>query len=270
VKNVKATDEFSRALKKSLLKKWWIYIIFFVMFIFVTRNWLTLTPLWKSIPFLSTLLISFLFLMMTKMRSWSIIYCDISMALFIIASIIALAYTSLTSSPARESDAFNIVSFIALNLQFSIFIVLAKDIILARSIDFVVNEKWYQLIFFVALLFVYVSWFFAMIYSNPNMDGIRSTVGENFNKVRGTESWYFSITTLATLGTGEFIPVGNCRPVAEVEVITGFILLSVMVGLVAGAAYDAIKRRRLPESKLKREQEKHFYRPDRAANLELP
>jgi len=248
---------FFDAFGESFKRRWWAYIIFFVVFIFVTRNWLTLAPMWKSIPFLMTFLISFLFLMMTKMRSWSIIYCKVSMTLFIIASIIALAYTALTSSPARESDAFNIVSFIALNLQLSIFLVLTKDIILMRAINFIVNEKWYQMIFFVVLLLVYVSWFFAMIYSNPNLDGIRSSVGANFNRITGMESWYYSVTTLTTLGYGDFYPVGNCRFVASIEMVTGFILMSVMAGLVAGAAYDAIRRRRLPESKLKRGG-KHF------------
>jgi len=245
---MKKIGGFFDILVESFKKKWWMYLIFFVAFFFVARTWLILSPLWKSIPFLSALLISFLFLMMTKMRSLSILYCKLSMGLFIIVSFASLAFTLLTSSPARESDAFSVIYLIGLNLQFSIFILLIKDLILMRAINLITNKRWNQMIFFVALLFLYVSWFFGMIYSNPNMDGIRSSVGEQFNRVNGIESWYFSITTLTTLGTGEFYPVGNCRIVASIEVITGFFLFSVMAGLVAGAAYDAIRRRRLPKT----------------------
>lgn len=184
---MKILEDYSKAFGESIHRRWWVYVIFFIAFFIVARTWLVQSPPWKSVIFLLTLVVTFFFLMSTKSRSLAVRYCRISMILFMISFFISFSAFLATSGPARETDAFNLSSLVGLNLQLSVFIMILKDIIIARAINLITHKRWVQIAASIIVLFIYVSWF-ATIYSSPNMDGIESSIGENFDRVNGMES----------------------------------------------------------------------------------
>jgi len=166
-------------------------------------------------------------------------YCKISLIVFLIFLIAGVIINQFTSNPIT----LKILYIIALNLKLSVFLVFLRDIIFANSIEYIVKRKWYHIITGIVLLWIYVSWIFAIAYSHPSLGCVCTETQSNFDSTNSINNWYFSITTITTVGYGDFYPTGLCKVIANIEMLLGFFLISVMAGLVAGAAYEEIKRK---------------------------
>jgi hypothetical protein len=231
------TMDFLERVLTPLRKKPILSLSFLIAYVILVVFWRRNLPAWKVYPFLLVVLITFLFLISVERKSLTIRYCKISLVIFLFSLIGSVILVQLTETTLP----MKILYLIALNLKLSVFIIFLKDIIFANAIRYIVNRKWYRIIAVGVLLWVYISWMFAIAYSHPSV-GCVCTQEESFDPVTSINTWYFSISTITTAGYGDFYPTGICRIIAAVEMLLGFFLISIMAGLVAGAAYEEIKR----------------------------
>ena len=230
--------DFLDKIKDSVRKKPIFSLLFFAMYFILIFFWRRNLPPWKVYPFLLVVFITFLFLITSERRTITMKYCKISLIVFLISIILAIIMNRVRS----DIITFRILYIIALNLKLSVFLVFLRDIVFANSIEYIVRRKWYHIITGIVLLWIYVSWIFAIAYSHPSLSCVCTDTG-NFDSTNSINNWYFSITTITTVGYGDFYPTGFCKVIANIEMLMGFFLISVMTGLVAGAAYEEIKRR---------------------------
>ena len=223
----------------SIRKKPIFSLLFFATYLVLIVFWRRNLPPWKVYPFLLVVLVTFLFLIVSERRTITMKYCKISLIVFLIFLIAGVIINQFTSNPIT----LKILYIIALNLKLSVFLVFLRDIIFANSIEYIVKRKWYHIITGIVLLWIYVSWIFAIAYSHPSLGCVCTETQSNFDSTNSINNWYFSITTITTVGYGDFYPTGLCKVIANIEMLLGFFLISVMAGLVAGAAYEEIKRK---------------------------
>ncbi|RLF93149.1 hypothetical protein DRN45_05945 [Thermococci archaeon] len=232
-------SDFLDKIKISVRKKPVFSILFFATYLVLIVFWRRNLPPWKVYPFLLVVFVTFLFLIVSERRTITMKYCKISLIVFLIFLIAGVIINQFTSNPIT----LKILYIIALNLKLSVFLVFLRDIIFANSIEYIVKRKWYHIITGIVLLWIYVSWIFAIAYSHPSLGCVCTETQSNFDSTNSINNWYFSITTITTVGYGDFYPTGLCKVIANIEMLLGFFLISVMAGLVAGAAYEEIKRK---------------------------
>ena len=232
-------SDFLDKIKISVIKKPVFSILFFATYLVLIVFWRRNLPPWKVYPFLLVVFVTFLFLIVSERRTITMKYCKISLIVFLIFLIAGVIINQFTSNPIT----LKILYIIALNLKLSVFLVFLRDIIFANSIEYIVKRKWYHIITGIVLLWIYVSWIFAIAYSHPSLGCVCTETQSNFDSTNSINNWYFSITTITTVGYGDFYPTGLCKVIANIEMLLGFFLISVMAGLVAGAAYEEIKRK---------------------------
>jgi len=232
-------SDFLDKIKISVRKKPVFSILFFATYLVLIVFWRRNLPPWKVYPFLLVVFVTFLFLIVSERRTITMKYCKISLIVFLIFLIAGVIINQFTSNPIT----LKILYIIALNLKLSVFLVFLRDIIFANSIEYIVKRKWYHIILGIVLLWIYVSWIFAIAYSHPSLGCVCTETQSNFDSTNSINNWYFSITTITTVGYGDFYPTGLCKVIANIEMLLGFFLISVMAGLVAGAAYEEIKRK---------------------------
>ena len=232
-------SDFLDKIKISVRKKPVFSILFFATYLVLIVFWRRNLPPWKVYPFLLVVFVTFLFLIVSERRTITMKYCKISLIVFLIFLIAGVIINQFTSNPIT----LKILYIIALNLKLSVFLVFLRDIIFANSIEYIVKRKWYHIITGIVLLWIYVSWIFAIAYSHPSLGCVCTETQSNFDSTNSINNWYFSITTITTVGYGDFYPTGLCKVIANIEMLLGFFLMSVMAGLVAGAAYEEIKRK---------------------------
>jgi len=86
-------------------------------------------------------------------------------------------------------------------------------------------------------IWLLVAWFFAMLYSTlPSITHQESFLKENntFIETGSLDNLYFSVTTLTSLGYGDINPVVWGKTIACIEVLAGYLLLSLTVGILGG------------------------------------
>ncbi len=196
-------------------------------------------PIWKSIPYLAALLVVFLYLLGNRSESRSILYAKVSFAL-IVAAVPLTILTRLSSVRILGSISF----LIRTNLKFAMLLVFIKDILLSRVLENIRHRRLREIALSLALLWVYVSWFFAFLYASPaqELSPIRGRVvsdaDPDMDSVNSIDIWYFSVATLTTVGYGDLRPEKACRFVACVEMSFGYFLMSLIIGIVAGVALE--------------------------------
>ncbi len=232
-------SDFLDKVKISIRKKPIFSILFLATYLILIVFWRSNLPSWKVYPFLFVVLATFLFLITSKRKSIAMKYCELSLIAFLGSLVFSIILTQLRS----DITPIKILYIVALNLKLSIFVVFVKDIVFANSIEYIVKRKWYHIILGTVLLWVYISWIFAIAYSHPSLSCICTETQSNFEPTNSINNWYFSITTITTAGYGDFYPTGICKVIANIEMLLGFFLISIMAGLVAGVAYEEIKRK---------------------------
>ncbi len=232
-------SDFLDKVKISIRKKPIFSILFLATYLILIVFWRRNLPPWKVYPFLLVVLVTFLFLITSKRKSITMKYCKLSLIVFLASLIFSVILNQFKS----DVIIIKILYIIALNLKLSIVLVFVKDIVFANSIEYIIKRKWYHIILGTVLLWVYISWIFAIAYSHPSLSCICTETQSNFDSTNSINNWYFSITTITTAGYGDFYPTGICKVIANIEMLLGFFLISVMAGLVAGVAYEEIKRK---------------------------
>jgi len=96
-----------------------------------------------------------------------------------------------------------------------------------------------QHIIIMLAIWLLVAWVFAMLYSFWPSSILKE--GEIFIERDNLDNLYFSITTLTSLGYGDINPVGWGKTIACGEVLTGYFLLSLTVGILGWIVIEKFK-----------------------------
>jgi len=98
--------------------------------------------------------------------------------------------------------------------------------------DFLMTVTWPRLLFIMTSLFVVVNGAFATLYYLLGPDAL-SGIGSHEAKTRFAECFFFSVTTLSTIGYGNIAPHGLAAEfVVVIEAMVGFIGVALAAGIV--------------------------------------
>lgn len=107
-----------------------------------------------------------------------------------------------------------------------------------------IRPRWLVAIF-LSLLIIPASFYFLASKYSPE-DGLAApeatVVGDNKGQVRFSDAMYFSVVTQATLGYGDYRPLGWSRLVASVQVLLGLVLAGIIVSKLTSAPMARFRR----------------------------
>lgn len=241
---MKSTLETSRSYKKigdayNRIRKSSVFLIIFYFFSAITGLFLADFD-WTFLPFIIFMWSSFLYIsFLVKEEGCLVRVTKIFLAVwaicFFVVPVLSVLETRKPLSEALDESKF-VWSFLAISIiLFALLFVVFIKKIWTESIKAIRQRKWNRIVFFNGLLWLYSIWIFQYLYMGFGCLHPRDCLGGN--QMTDLDSFYFSFSTLTTLGTAEIVPSGFCRILVGIEALTGFILISVIAGIIVVTLY---------------------------------
>lgn len=206
------------------------------------------TDLAIAVPFICFMWISFLYVAFARERDLLVMYARESFVLvarwLIVTPALYFIETSRFPPPETILDAkYTIMTWYIIlgNLFISLFIVFVREIV-KKSIESIIQRNWKKTVVFNGLLWLYPTWAFAFLYSIFDCLYPSSCCG--VDQITTLDFYHFSLSALTTLGFGNITPSGVCKVLAGIEALVGFLLVSIIAGIVVFIITQQVQRER--------------------------